>query len=245
MGVGPPSPSQTWGVEAEVVEVEHSIPWVVDPSHNGRVHTVAELLPDGHERYLRLFHPFVPWSAELHLGPVETRIRWRDVAARAGIDLMATTTLGTLGPGFPDDERERLAVWEGDLDAQTAEDLYAALGDGDSGPIYFEFGLAAIIATEDHRARLFRVSSIEGRQQAVARIRALGASFITTPSLSWNHDRRWITCSDYDLTSTYIATDAPTADRLLAHPDLEILEVQRTSRVDDFADESSDDITGG
>jgi hypothetical protein len=232
-------------VEADVVEIEHSIPWVVDPPHNGRVHTVAELLPDGHERYLRLFHPFAPWSAEPHLGPVEARVRWRDVAARAGIDLMATTTLGTLGPGLPDDERERLAVWEGALDERTAEDLYAALDEGESGPIYFEFGLAAIIATDDHRERLFRASSHEGLQQAVSRIRALGAAFITTPSLSWNHDQRWITCSDYDLTSTYIATGGPTADRLLAHPDLEILEVQRTTRVDDFADESSHDITGG
>ncbi|MBX3314696.1 MAG: hypothetical protein KF906_10285 [Actinobacteria bacterium] len=232
-------------MERDVVEVEHSIPWVVDPSPNGRGHTVAELLPDGYERYLRLFHPFVPWSAEPHLGPAKRRVRWGEVAARAGIALRATTTLGTLGPGLDDDEPERLAVWEGDLEAQAAADLYGTLGQDESGPVFFEFGLAAAIATDDHRERLFRAMSVGGRHRAVERVRALGATVITTPSLGWSHDLRWIVCSDYDLTSTYIATDRPTAERLLGHPDLEILLVERTTRVDDAADGYLHENLGG
>lgn len=130
-------------------------------------------------------------------------------------------------------------MWEGHLEAQTAHDLFNALDDGESGPYFFEFGLAAVVGTADHRPRLYRSPSLDGRHQAVSRIRQLGAAGITTPSLAWTQVQRWITCSDYDLTSTYIATDAAMASRLLAQPDLEILEVRRTTRIDNWADEQS------
>lgn len=224
-------------MEASIVEIEHAIPFTVEPPHSGSVHTVAELLPEGHEQYLRLFHPFVPWEVESGLDPVETQVRWCELAEQAGTTFSATTTWRTIKPVLPviGDSRP-WAVWEGELEAHTADELFGTLDQGTSGPFYFEFGLVAIVNTNG-TPRLYRSASIDGRRQAVEHIRSHGGREITTPSLSWSHDQRWITCSDYDLTSTYVATDTPTANRLLANPSLEILEVERTTRIDNKADE--------
>ncbi|MGN6692703.1 MAG: hypothetical protein ACTHN0_00870 [Aquihabitans sp.] len=227
-------------MEGEVVEVEHRIPFVVEPSTTEPVHTVSELLPAGHDTYLRLFHPFVPWSAEAIDGPVRQRLRWRDLADQAGVQLAPNTTWRQLLPVLPEAADGRpWAVWDGDLEEQTADDLFSVLDDPESGPCYFEFGLVATIATDDHQRRLYRTASVAGRHDAVRHIRMHGATYITTASLSWCETQRWIVCCDNDLTSTYIATDRGTAGRLSRHPGLEVLEVTRGTRVDDSAHEQA------
>ncbi|WCO67255.1 hypothetical protein PO878_00780 [Iamia majanohamensis] len=225
-------------MNVEIDEIEHAIPWDLGPAPESEGHTVAELLPPGHECYLRLFHPFVPWELECSVEPVEPRTTWGALAALAGLELTPTTTWKLLEPALPDDgERRPWTVWDGDIEVSTAKDLFGILGVNSTGPYFFEFGLAAVISADDHRPHLYRSPSIEGRHAAAQRIRHRGAGWVNTPSLAWDQAQTWITCSDHDLTSTYIASTERVGQQLLDHPDLETVEVQRTTRIDDWAHE--------
>ncbi len=74
----------------------------LDNGHTDPVHTVAELLPDGFARYLRVFHPFLPADPrdpEKRLpGPVRT---WRSLAEEVGAsyhpEIMSDSLIDALG----------------------------------------------------------------------------------------------------------------------------------------------------
>ena len=73
-----------------VTKVEFAAPWKDQLALAPAIgHTVAELLPPGFARYVRVFHPFVPWTAD----PEEavSNGRWADIARDAGV---------TFGPTF-------------------------------------------------------------------------------------------------------------------------------------------------
>jgi len=73
---------------ARVQEIEFRIPWndlltpITDASATEGV-AVRSILPSGFERYLRVFHPFVPWDAEF--GPATTKRSWRQFAEDAAV----------------------------------------------------------------------------------------------------------------------------------------------------------------
>lgn len=60
---------------------------------------------------------------------------------------------------------------------------------------------------------------------------------VESPEYMWPDDRIWVVCTNYDLTSTYIACSRELADVLNSSPGLETLEVSRRSRIDERSDE--------
>lgn len=68
-------------------------------------------------------------------------------------------------------------------------------------------------------------------------VRDARASRATTAEHVWPVEERWIVCTDYDLTSTYIACDAEAAQRLLDHNLIEAVLIDRSTRIDNSAEE--------
>lgn len=230
-------------VPGDVTEVDYAIPWSgsLAPSGKGWSHTVGELLPPGYDRYVRVFHPFVPWDAEsITQSPVDQRMSWEELATKAGVPFGPTLTWRQLEIVLPlseDGQRRPWAVWNGDLEKVTADALFESLDDGGGEGFYFAFWMAAILGTHEHRPLMYRTSSLEDRGEVIARVREAGAAFVTTSEYVWPEDQAWIVCSDYDLVSTYIASAHEVASRVLHHPAIEAVEVHQQTRVDGGADE--------
>jgi len=225
-----------------IEEVPFELPWVLKPVTPGKV-TVASLLPAGFETYLRLFHPFAPWDWESSEPlPVDRRTRWHHLAGLAGVKYGSTTTWRQLEPVLPDTEHGRpYAVWEGTLELNTAEALLSNLDSVvGTGPLFVAFNLASIIRTTRQSPLMFSIESIDRWIEVTTDVVPwINRHDLCTPEYTWPEDQRWIICSDYDLSSTYIASSASTASQLFADPELEVLEVALTDRIDNHADEQA------
>ena len=204
---------------------------------------MAELLPPGFDCYVRVFHPFVPWTAEpTKPVPSSDRRSWRDIADGAGVKFGPALTWRQLESALPIDvngERPH-AVWEGDLELNTADALFSVLADVGAGGYCFSFGLVAIVRTDAHLPVAFHAQTLGGCRLAIEAVNAGTTKSITTAEYVWPLDESWIVCTDYDLTSTYVALGREPAARLLAHPNLDAVEVGLNTRIDDAADEESD-----
>lgn len=201
---------------------------------------VENLLPRGFDRYLRLFHPFVARGSDpADRTPIVHGPTWREMAHQAGVAFVGTLTYRQIESVLPGTDWRDCpwALWEGELEEGTARELFDTLDDGGDGPWLFGFGLAAIIGSAEHRPLLFSTPSPDHRRAVVDAARRSGATQLTTAEFVHPVDRRWITFTDYDLASTYLATSIEMAHRLLANESLEIVEVQLDTRVDDHADE--------
>lgn len=235
------SPALEQPPEAPIRKIEHSIPWSSELADRAAVGAiVGEILPDGFDRYVRVFHPFVRWEAQSADRSSEPHIAsWREMAALAGHELGPTLTLRQLDAAFEtlEPERGRIAIWEGEIEESTAAVLYRTIDGGGTGPFRFAFGLTTIIASEAHEPMLFETAALSGRRDVIDAVRAAGAVRATTAECVWPHDRRWIVFTDYDLTSSYVACSAGAADRLLRNSELETVIVDRATRIDDHADE--------
>ena len=221
--------------------VDVEIPWrgaLASASQRG--HVVGELLPPGFERYLRLFHPFVPWSADSSVPiPASECVRWAELARRAGVSFGPNLTwrqLETVLMINADGDRD-FAVWEGELELDTATTLFESLAKDDDGGYFLAFGLAAIIGTSAHSSVTYFARSLDDRSAAAQDLDTEVPGSITTAEYVWPSDRSWIVCTDYDLTSTYVALDNAGAERLHTQPRLEVVDVTLETRVDDAADE--------
>lgn len=230
-------------VPGAVTEVEYEIPWSkhLALSRPDAGHVVGELLPPGFDRYLRIFHPFVSWDAEPNSpSEIGRRTSWEDLATQAGVPFGPTLTwrqLEAVLPLSPDGQSRPWAVWAGYLDRTTSDALFESLDDGANGSYYIAFGLAAINATDEHRPIMFQADSLEARREVVDRVREMGAASVEGPEHVWPGDQSWIVCSDYDLSSTYVAAPHHSAIRIMHNPVIEALEVDLETRVDDRADE--------
>ena len=194
-----------------VNELEYEVPWgeLLAPRPSAG-HIVGELLPPGFDRYLRVFHPFVPWDAEPDSSsPISHRASREDLANEAGVPFGPTLTwrqLEVMLPVSPVGQRRRWAVWDGYLEEAAADALFDSLNDNPNGSYFLAFGLVAIITTDEHRPVMYRADSLNARGEVLDRARRSGARPVTTPEYVWPENQSWIVCTDYDLTSTYIAT---------------------------------------
>ena len=228
------------GVAARITEIEFQIPWegslVPILSGAGRCGVVlGSLLPPGFDRYLRVFHPFVPWDARF--GRVSATRTWRQLADEAGVAFGPTLTWRQLAPVVPlsaDGASRPWAVWEGELEPATADALFEGLEREQSGPYLVGYELAAY--GRPGRALLFRGEALDDRLEAAAVARSIGV-FSGSPEYLWPNDLRWIVRTDWDLTSTYVASSHDGAERILADPRVETVEVNLDTRIDDAADE--------
>ena len=121
-------------VPGHVNELEYEVPWgeLLAPRPSAG-HIVGELLPPGFDRYLRVFHPFVPWDAEPDSSsPISHRASREDLANEAGVPFGPTLTwrqLEVMLPVSPVGQRRRWAVWDGYLEEATADALFDSLND--------------------------------------------------------------------------------------------------------------------
>ena len=233
------SPALEQPPEALIRKIEHSIPWSSELADRAAVGaTVGEILPEGFERYIRVFHPFVRWEAQSVDRTAEPRVAsWSELASRADLRLSSNLTLRQLDASIEALEPElgRMAIWEGELEESTAEILYRTV-DGDGlGPFRFAFGLSTIVPIGE--PMLYETETLTGRVHVIDAVRDAGATRVTTAECVWPVDRRWIVFTDYDLTSSYVACSAGAADRLLRNSELETVVVDRATRIDDHADE--------
>ncbi len=184
---------------------------------------------------MRLFHPFIEWGRDpASVAPADRR-KWRDFADQIGVPLAPTLQWDTLRPALPvEQEKRRYEVHVGELEPVTRQRLFSHLGrHTPPQATFFLFDLAAIIAGHDPFTLEAQVGDIEA---VVEWVEERNAAAVSTPELVWPEDRRWIVCCDYDLSSTYLASDASLADDLLADPMLETVEVALETRVDWRAD---------
>jgi len=214
------------------------LPGGEDPGPDGlRAVRVGELLPDGFEAYVRLFHPFRPWdSASDEMD--EARLRtWRSVADEANAEFGPQLTWGSLAPALPLDPEGRsrpLAVDEGTLHPVVRRSLLPILTSHTSAATcHFYFGLSAIVGAEGGPVLL--EAPIDSLESVCELARTEGWAS-ESPEYIWPDGRNWVLCSDYDLSSTYLACGADLANAIEAEPRLETIAVSLDTRVDNRAD---------
>jgi hypothetical protein len=216
-------------------EVAWLLPGLSAPSR-ARVHHVDELLPQGYGRYLRLFHPFVPWASEpAEAVPKGSRRSWQSLAQEAGVTFHSELSWRSLEPVVPlvTDGGRRYSVYEGQLESFTANRLLTALvATGPAQPVFFVYSHpGCLIATPNHEPLAFRGLAEELDVVREAAGQAPGPTYI------WPEDRRWLVTTDADLVSTYVACDIEAAESLMADGELEVLAVTRNTRIDDGSDQ--------
>lgn len=205
-------------------------------------HTLAELLPAGFMRYVRLFHPFKSadpkGSDETLPGSVRS---WESLAEEAGAVFHPEITWRTLRGvlGGPDGPRPYW-VSEGRLDEPARSALFRLLAQRGEQDAYFLYDLGAVV--RGLSPLLYRASITLYREVQDAANQDLGGVDRSTPGpeFVWPADRSWIVNTDYDLDSTYIACEEDLAEAILTDPTLEALPVSRDTRVDDAADRIND-----
>jgi hypothetical protein len=209
-----------------------------DAADDQRVHRVGELLPDGYEAYLRLFHPFGPWGADPRVVDESEYRSWRSLADEAGVEFDGELTWRKLLPVLPVIEGggRRFAVADGNLDPKVRARLFSALSAATPGqPLYLYYGISMVVTGGE--PVLFR-TPIDAIEATIAIASETAA--VESPELLWPEDRSWVVCTDYDLVATYVACNRALAGRLTDDSRLEIAEVSRQSRIDDRADENGD-----
>lgn len=192
-------------------------------------------LPAGYERYVRIFHPFVPWEAKPEdLVPPERRKTWREMAQAAGVQYHAELMWPSLEAALPlQHDRREFAVF-GELDLATRRALTAVLsGAGGNAPAFYWWTLTAVINAKDPVVLTAGVADVE---QVMTYAREHDLAVTDNPEYIWPADRSWVVMTDWDLTSTYVACDDGLAAALVADSKLEGIEVPPATRVDDYAD---------
>jgi hypothetical protein len=187
-----------------------------------RAPDVANVLPLGYEKYGRVFHR---WMS--HKGGLLSR--WAELAAEGGVIFHEQLTNRALrsvcaGAWFDcegePDEVTRAALFDA-LSRITATEVYAGW---DSEHLYPETESVVLLGPLHELALLCAQEALPWPQNSVG------------PQYMWSRDWAWALHSDYDLTSTYIGCSAKAFIALSGQADLELLEVQPSTRVDDFAD---------
>jgi hypothetical protein len=218
--------------------VHASSEWAADPSELGwlqarlaegsgdGVHVVAEVVPAGFDRYVRVFHS---WFAE---EDEQLRSTWRERAAQCGVPYAEDLTVRALRPVLgPTASTTTWMIDEGEPDSLTRAAMVEILA-GVTGEqqVFFAYELAAAIAGEGGplvlRAPLAQLESIRDCLTS-----EWGSA--VGPEHWWPEDRSWVVGSDYDLCSTYIACSHETGRLLLTAHGLEAIGAALDTRVDE------------
>ena len=194
-------------------------------------HTVAALVPDTYETYLRLLHPaWAYWDNNFDGTPV----RWRTIAEELGAVMHRTIAWGSMietgvrsGRGTGEGDLWHEAPTIGQLPVNEIESLAAVLREHTTTPedCYFGFweGLGMTGVPVNH-PRL----TLPSREHLLFRGTVADASRELhgfSPSIWWPADRAWFVATDVDLTSTYVGGPTALANALYG-------EVERFEAVD-------------
>ena len=197
---------------------------------HGAEHTVAELLPARFATYVRIFHPFLGADP----GPMRT---WQSLAEGAGMVFHAEIDywglLAAVDAMGAEDSSQQLAAREGRLEepAQSALFSHIARHSPDADTLFL-WDLSAIVRGKDRL--LYRASVADFREVQEAANRDLGYEdrMAPGPDYVWSADRFWVTSTDEDLHSTYVACGDGLALAIGSDPTLECLPVTLETRVD-------------
>lgn len=197
---------------------------------------VADLLPSDYAAYVRLFHPFVPWECKAaDLIPAERRRSWREMAAEVGAVFHGELTWESLEAAVPiHGEGRRFQVMSGEMDLATRRSLTAVLSEY-TGAVrtFHSYSLTAAINDKEPSVIAAPVHDAEAVLQ-YAREHDLAVR--ADPEYIWPEDRSWVLCTNYDLTSTYLAVPEALGGALAANSILEVVQVAAETRVDGRAD---------
>ncbi|GLF95332.1 hypothetical protein [Streptomyces yaizuensis] len=190
----------------------------------GPGHVVSELVPDGYEAYVRIFHRF-----EATDGSGRSR-SWQARAADSAVPFHPELSHWWLRDEAPDSSGRSL--WQapdGALDDSSRSALTRVLaGTCGDRPVCFAYDLAALLWGQD--GPLVRCAPLTGLESVREELKeAVGES---GPEFWWPQDHSWVVTSDHDLLSTYVGCSAETAGLLLRDDALETLLVTPHTRVD-------------
>ncbi|MFZ3572512.1 hypothetical protein ACOKM5_36890 [Streptomyces sp. BH097] len=199
--------------------------WVREALPDFAAGMVGSLLPAGYERYVRVLHP----ADRDGDGPGEGTLPGPLAAPLAEVLEGSTAT--------PDDCF--FGVWDGCgyFDDGTATALLVS----GTGTVSWRVRPAVDIAGAPRLALPHReyavfhgpAGSVTALAMTVAGEIGEGADLdnALVPDLWWPADRSWFVHGDTDLTATWIACSAATAEQLLAHPGLEAVPMDPASPV--------------
>jgi hypothetical protein len=190
---------------------------------------VGERLPSGFDAYVRVFHPFE--------GPdgSGTRRTWRALADQAGVTYHAELRWADLEPALPwEGERRTFEVDEGYLEPHARARLYAHLQVDmqrrrRAQATWFYYHDEALIWLGD----LVLVEATLEESEEVEAWAGTNLNAFVSPTYVWPDDGSWMVHSDTDATSTFVGASRALADDLLGDAELEVLEVDRTTYLDD------------
>ena len=218
-------------------QVDDDLEWfrpLLKPSSDKMIHRVDELLPNGYDVYLRLFHPFQPWNTASKEEVARSQLRsWESLALEANVVYhgeLSWKSLETVIPIVGDGRR--YATLEGQMVRDTARTLMSALATGSAQQ--------RVLFLYDHPGTNF--ASPEGLPFAfegdTADIESVidAAGYVLGPTYIWPTDRAWLVATDYDLVSTYIACGSGLAQILIETEGIEVLKVSLSSRIDSGCD---------
>jgi hypothetical protein len=157
---------------------------------------------------------------------VGRRVYWRELAERWGRIYHPGITDRGLVPSFTSWPRYLVGPEEGNLEVGQRRILAKALAPLTGDQDCF-FWWMSIFREEP----MFSGSVVELPDAETVQEDHLSPNYV------WPHDRRWCICTDYDLCFTLIGGTHQIVSALLAAAELELLEVELTTRVDYRADD--------
>ena len=221
----------TTPVEPEPRELDLSevadYPRGVEPPPSGG-HQVQQLLPTGYESYVRIFHPFRRRSAP-DKSPDGRSMTWRTMATELDVPFEASVHWQLILEYQSSRFAEEYINLEGDPDPALLSVLQAALAPttGDES-VYFYYGLATQMGLRPPRSMAW-LGRLQQLQDIQRRVNEAAGWTIPGPERIWPDHRKWVVVSDYDLPSTYVASDRATGDRILASADIDVLPVDSST----------------
>jgi hypothetical protein len=188
-----------------------------------------EVLPRGFPRYVRIFHPFLPWGSADGPDPAGApRTTWRELARAAEVPFGRRLMAEDLDPVLPmRDGQHPFELWEGELHPAPRQALFAHLAAHSREPVFVYFGLGARLGGPLlYRAECGAVETV--KEVAAADIDDRG---LKGPEYVWPADRSWFVLTDYDSVSTYLGCDEELASRVLSDPAIEALVADLDDRI--------------
>ena len=191
---------------------------------------LREVLPHGYPRYLRIFHPFLPWGAADGPDPAGApRTSWQELARAAGVPFSRQLVSEDLDPVLPmRDGTHPFELWEGELHPALRKALFAHLTARSPEPVFFYFGLGTLW----EGPLLYRAAC-----QAVETVKRVAAADIDHPRLKgpeavWPSDKSWFVYTNFDCASTYLGCDETLAALVMDDSVIEALVADLDDRLE-------------
>ncbi|RIW34025.1 hypothetical protein D3H55_10540 [Bacillus salacetis] len=208
---------------------------------------VKNFIPHRYSHYCKIMHPIhkdlsitdknLLWSQfspddEIVYGSRE-RISFKDLALNYNLkytkEFSSRTIINLHGISGP---RYLLFPAEGTLDGETLQALLPILQSFTTGSCYFQYDLVAVNSYSEKHGNGYLYYGDLGEVSALSE----SADHIGTPNYWWPENRDWCLHTNHDLDFTLFGGSIQMIQKLKDDDSLEIIEVDRETRVDPKAD---------